>query len=73
MPTPLAVRLLIIVALLAIVASLGVALVRLQRERGRSTGTLHALTVRIVLSIALFLLLVIGFLTGIIVPHGVTP
>jgi len=73
MQTALLVKILIVVALLAIVASLGVALFRLQRERGRSTGTVKALTVRIALSIALFLLLVLGFVTGIVVPHGVVP
>jgi len=73
MHTPLFIKLAIVIALVAIVASLGVALFRLQRERGRSTGTIKALTIRIALSIALFLLLVAGFLTGIIVPHGVVP
>lgn len=73
MQTALLVKVLIVVALLAVLASLGVALFRLQRERGRTTGTVKALTVRIVLSIMLFLLLVLGFLTGIVVPHGVVP
>jgi hypothetical protein len=73
MQTALLIKGLIVVALLAIVVSLGVALFRLQRERGRSTGTVKALTVRIALSIALFLLLVLGFVTGIVVPHGVVP
>jgi hypothetical protein len=73
MQTALLVKVLIVVALLAILASLGVALFRLQRERGRSTGTVRALTVRIMLSIMLFLLLVLGFCTGIVVPHGVVP
>ena len=73
MQTALLVKVLIVVVLLAILASLGFALFRLQRERGRSTGTVRALTVRIILSVVLFLLLVLGFLTGIVVPHGVVP
>ena len=73
MQTALLVKVLIVGVLLAILASLGVALFRLQRERGRSTGTVKALTLRIVLSIVLFLLLLLGFFTGIVVPHGVVP
>ncbi|MBI5785767.1 MAG: twin transmembrane helix small protein [Rhodocyclales bacterium] len=73
METALLIKSLVVVALLLIVASLGVALFRLQRERGGSTGTVRALTIRIALSIVLFLLLVVGYLTGVIVPHGVVP
>lgn len=73
MHTPLPIKVFIVIALGAIVASMAVALLRLRRDGGRSTGTIRALTVRIVLSIALFLLLVLGFLTGVIVPHGVVP
>jgi Protein of unknown function (DUF2909) len=73
MHTPLLIKVFIVVALAAIIVSLGVALLRLRRERGLSTGTVKALTVRIVLSIALFLLLVLGFFSGVIVPHGVVP
>ena len=63
----------IVVALLAIVASLGVALVRLVQDKGRTDRTVKALTFRIGLSFALFLLLLFGFLSGMIVPHGVVP
>lgn len=73
METALLIKSLVVVALLMIVASLGVALFRLQRERDGSTGTVRALTIRIALSIALFLLLVVGYLAGVVVPHGVVP
>lgn len=63
----------VVVALLAIVASLGVALVRLVQDKGRTDRTVKALTFRIGLSFALFLLLLFGFLSGMIVPHGVVP
>ncbi|MBI4985718.1 MAG: twin transmembrane helix small protein [Rhodocyclales bacterium] len=67
------VKLVIVLVLLAVVASLGVALVQLVRDRGRSTRMVTALTVRIGLSILLFALLVAGMFAGIVVPHGVVP
>ncbi|MDK9715787.1 MAG: twin transmembrane helix small protein [Sulfuritalea sp.] len=73
MQTPLLVKAIIVLALLAIVASLGVALWRLVRDRGDSERTVKALTFRIGLSIALFVLLVLGMLAGVVVPHGVVP
>lgn len=69
--TPFFVKLLIVVALLAIVASLGIALARLVRDRGDSTRMVKALTFRIALSIALFALLMLGVFTGFITPHGI--
>ncbi|BAO29548.1 twin transmembrane helix small protein [Sulfuritalea hydrogenivorans] len=73
MQTLLLVKAIIVLALLAIVASLGVALWRLVRDRGDSERTVKALTFRIGLSIALFVLLVLGMLAGVVVPHGVVP
>ncbi len=73
MGTPMLVKTAIVLALLGIVASLAVALVRLNQDRGRSDRTIKALTVRIVMSITLFVLLVVGFLSGVVVPHGVVP
>lgn len=73
MHTPWLVKLLIVAVLVAVVASLGVALFQLVRDRGRSTRMVKALTVRIGLSIVLFALLVAGMLSGIVVPHGVVP
>jgi hypothetical protein len=67
------VRIAIVVAFLMVLASLGVALVRLVRNRGHTTGTVKALTWRIGLSLTLFALLVVGMLTGVVVPHGVIP
>jgi hypothetical protein len=71
--TPLIVKGLIVVALLAVVVSLGVALLGLVRDRGRSMRMVKALTFRIALSIGLFVLLMLGIFSGVIVPHGVTP
>ena len=66
-------RTLVIILLLIILVSLGSALVYLVKDRGSTTRTLKALTWRIGLSVLLFLLLMIGFATGLITPHGVTP
>ncbi len=61
-------RLIVIVVLIAILASLGSALVAILR--GRSGPTLQALTLRIALSIGLFVFLMIAYATGLISPHG---
>ena len=59
------------VMLLVILASLFSALVFLLRDRGGSGRTVRALTWRIGLSIALFVLLIVASLMGWIQPHGV--
>lgn len=64
-------RLLIIAALLAIVWSLGSALVQLSRGQGDSQKMLRSLTWRISLSVGLFLLLLVAWRMGLIRPHGV--
>ena len=64
---------LIIAAFAVIVASLGSALWHLVRGAGDSRRMVHALTWRIGLSIALFVLLTIAWYTGLIAPHGVDP
>ncbi|NLO80868.1 MAG: twin transmembrane helix small protein [Xanthomonadaceae bacterium] len=63
------IKLFIIVMLLAILTSLGAALVFLLRDSSRSKRTAWALTVRITLSVVLFLTLLIGMATGVIIPH----
>jgi len=66
-------KLLVVALLLAILASLAGGLVFLIRDKGQSERTVKSLTLRIALSIALFLLLLIGYATGLIQPHGITP
>lgn len=63
-------RVLILACLLAIVLSLGSALVYLVRDKGESKKMVHALTLRVGLSILLFLLLIGAWLLGWIQPHG---
>lgn len=63
-------RVVIIAFLAFIVFNLGAGLFHMMRDKGQSDRTLKALTWRIGLSVALFLLLMLGFATGIIEPHG---
>lgn len=67
------IKLLIIAVLLFILASLFSGMVFMLRDKGQSDRAVKALTVRISLSVALFLLLMIGFATGVIQPHGLMP
>lgn len=67
------IRALVIVALLTIVGSLLSALLFLVKDPSRSPRTVKALTVRIVISIGLFLMLFIAYALGWIQPHGIRP
>jgi O-antigen/teichoic acid export membrane protein len=67
------VKVLILLLLAAIVISLGTALFHLGTGKGDSQKLLRALTVRIVLSLALFVLLMIAWRAGLIAPHGLQP
>lgn len=63
-------RVLVILFLVVILASLGSALFYLVRDKGQSDRTARALTWRIGLSILLFVLLMAGYKTGIIPRSG---
>lgn len=63
----------VILVLLTILFSLGSALFYLLKDRNRSPRTVKALTVRIALSIGLFILLLIAYQLGFITPHGLNP
>jgi cytochrome bd-type quinol oxidase subunit 2 len=64
------IKILILLCLLAIAVSLGSGLFHLVNDRGQSRKMVRALTVRIALSVALFILLFIGWSLGLIQPHG---
>jgi cytochrome bd-type quinol oxidase subunit 2 len=68
-------RLLVIVALGAIIASLGSALFHLSRGTGEedSRKMARALTIRIALSLGLFALLMIAWYAGLITPQTAIP
>lgn len=66
-------HLIIILVLIAILGSLFSGMYFMIRDRGRSTRSVKALSIRIGLSLLLFALLVIAYLTGIIQPNATHP
>jgi hypothetical protein len=64
------IKVLIVACLIAIVISLGSGLFHLVNDKGDSKKMVRALTVRIALSVALFILLFIAWSQGMIQPHG---
>ena len=65
------IKILIVAVLVAIILSLFSGLFHLVREEGESRRMVNALTVRIALSVALFILLFIAWYAGLITPHHV--
>lgn len=63
-------RLLILACLVAIVLSLGSALVHLMRDKGESKKMARALTIRAGLSVLLFVLLMVAWWLGWIQPNA---
>jgi hypothetical protein len=63
------IRAIVILMLVLIVGSLASAFVSLFRNKGQGTGTVKALTLRVGLSIALFIILMILASLGIIKPR----
>jgi uncharacterized membrane protein len=63
-------RIIVVIALIGIIASLGSALVFLIRDRGGSSRTVNALTVRVGLSVALFLFILFSYWMGWIEPRS---
>ena len=59
-------RIVVILFIVFILASLGSALYYMVKDRGTTQRTVKALTIRIALSIVLFLLLVLGLQFGLI-------
>ncbi len=65
-------KVIVIVVLLGIITSLATAMIFLIRDKGSSTRMVKALTIRIAVSIALFILLFLLYALGLITPHGVS-
>lgn len=63
-------RIIIVIAFIGILASLGSALVYLVRDRGSTNRTVNALTVRVGLSVALFLFILFSHWMGWIEPRS---
>jgi len=66
-------KILVVCVLLGILISLGSALFHLVNDKGDPKKMVRALTVRISLSVALFVLLMAGWVMGFIGPHGLAP
>ena len=64
-----AMRYLVIAVLLMIVASLGSAVFFMMHDRGNSTRMVKALAIRVGLSVALFLFLMLGYYFGLFPDH----
>ena len=65
------IKVIVIIMLLVIVGSLFSGLFFLYKDQGQGTRMAKALTIRISMSISLFLLLMAGFYLGIIPPLGI--
>ena len=63
-------RYIVIFVLILIVASLGSALRFMLRDKGQGERMVKALTIRVALSIGLFLLLMVGYFLGLIPRDG---
>lgn len=64
-------KLIILIMLFFIFLSLSGGLFFLARDKGETRRTVKSLTLRVILSVGLFILLIIGFLTGQLQPHGI--
>jgi hypothetical protein len=65
-------RVLVVLAFIGILGSLGSALVYLMRDQGKTNRTVNALTVRIGLSVALFLFVLLAHQMGWIQSTGLS-
>ena len=68
-----AVKIIVVLLLFLAIGSLASGLFFLMRDKGRSNRTVKALTWRIGISVAAFLLIMIGWYYGFIPLHGVQP
>lgn len=61
----------LVIVFLVVIFELGQALYFMMTDRSGSNRTVWALTRRVIFSVVLFALIVIGIATGILHPHGV--
>ena len=65
-------KIFVAIAFIMIIGSLGGALFFLMRDKGKSNRTVHALALRVGLSVTLFLLLLAAHYMGWIQPTGIS-
>jgi len=63
-------KIVVAIAFVLIIGSLGSALFFLMRDKGKSNNTVRALAVRVGLSITLFVLILVAYKLGYIPPTG---
>ncbi len=66
-------KIIVVLLLLAVLVSLSSGMFFLVHDKGESDRTVKSLTIRISLSVALFIMLIVGYFTGMIQPHGIYP
>ena len=64
-------KIVVAIAFILIIGSLASALIFLMRDKGKSNRTVHALALRVGLSVTLFLLLLGAYKMGWIAPTGI--
>jgi heme/copper-type cytochrome/quinol oxidase subunit 4 len=64
-------KIIVVIAFILILGSLGSALFFLMKDKGKSDRTVKALTMRVGFSIALFILLLLAYKLGYIQPTGI--
>lgn len=67
------IKTIILILLLLVLLSLGASMFTLIKDRNKTDRTVKFLTLRIALSISLFVLLLVSFFMGWIQPHGLMP
>lgn len=63
-------KIVVAIAFVLIIGSLGAALFFLMRDKGKSNNTVRALAVRVGLSITLFVMILVAYQLGYIEPTG---
>lgn len=66
-------KIIVLILLALIIISLGAGMISLIKDGGKSNRTVKFLTIRIILSVALFIILGMAFFFGWIQPHGIVP
>ncbi|MDP5009330.1 MAG: twin transmembrane helix small protein [Glaciimonas sp.] len=63
-------KIIVAIVFILIIASMGSALFFMMRDKGKSNRTVKALTLRVALSVSLFIFLLIAYKLGYIQPTG---
>jgi Na+/pantothenate symporter len=67
------IKTIIVVLLILVILSLGAGMFTLIKDQNKSDRTVKFLTLRIALSVSLFIIIIVSFFMGWIQPHGLVP